>query len=422
MAEPVFLSAVEGIHASGSAVPQTFAAVGVFAGEPPSAGALRERAAERWGEVERLRWVLPSAGGAAKRGLGWGRQRWRVLDRFDPVRHIMAPDDRAALAELAGPLVGLRLPRDLPPWRLRVVRLTDAPQFALVLVVHHALMDGASAQTLFNRLLDGPASGRENRRPVRHPAPVPPRTTGGLRTALDLLGPSRRLPVRRSRARREAVWIPLDAGALGAAQHVLPGGESTRTEVLLSAAAGALRTVYGPPERWPGRGAPLYAGVPVSLRSGPGELGNVLSGLRVPLPVGCAGPRARLAECRGLVAALRAEQAPAGSQLLGLAGRAGTPALRALGALMPLLAPVGCTAVGWKGGPWFLDGSPLVRMVGVPTLSVPGTMNFTLVDYAGTPSLCVAANALPGQPALLAMAFARELAALTAREELVRPR
>ncbi|WP_149824555.1 wax ester/triacylglycerol synthase domain-containing protein [Streptomyces tailanensis] len=428
MAEPLLLSAVEGIHASHTAVPQTFAMVGVLAGEAPAIGALRERAVERWGAVERLRWVLPSVHEAsARRDFGWGRQRWRVLDRFDPVRHVVTSDDSSSLADLAGPLVGLPLPRDLPPWRLRVIRLMGTRQFALALVVHHALMDGASARNLFNRLLDGPSSGREDRRPVRSPGPVPPSAPpdawGGPRTALELLNPSKRLPVHRSRARGEAVWIPVDPGALGAAQQVLPGSVVTRTEVLLSAAAGALRTVYGPPERWPGRrGAPVYAGVPVDLRSDPGELGNVLSGLRVPLPVGRTSPRARLADCRGLVAALRADHAPAGSRLLDVALRAGTPALRALGALMPILAPVGCTAMGWKGGPWFLDGRPLVRMVGVPTLSVPGTLYFMLVDYAGTPSLCVVANALPGQPTLLATAFARELDALTARETLARPR
>lgn len=421
MNERVLLTAAEGIHAGNPTVPQTFAVAALFSGDPPPLGVLRERVAARWGAVHRLRRVLP----VTHPRLGLGRQWWNVLDHFDPGKHVITSGDDCDLTDLLGATVSRPLSGDLPPWRLQVVHHVGHNGFALVMTVHHALMDGASAQTLLNRLLDGPSPAEENMPPApgggpgaaRRPAPNG--ATGAAHTALGLLRPSKRVPVDSPRARPQVAWRPLDAGVFAAARSALPGQGMTRTEMVLAAAAGALRAVYGPPERWPGRlPAPLYAGVPVSTRSDPEELGNILSGLRVPLPVATARPHARLAACRGMVDALRAEHPQIGTRLLDTAGRLGPPALRVLAALQPHIAPVGCTSIRWKQGPWSLDGRPLTRVIVVPTLSVPGTCYFIVTEYADTLTLCVGGNAPAGHAHLLAASFERELTVLTPQENL----
>jgi hypothetical protein len=419
MEERIFLSATEGLHASNSGVPQTFGVVALFSGEAPGISGLRKLVAERWGPLPRLRWVLPVAHG------GHGRRRWTVLDRFDPCRQVVVADGGPELADLLGELVVRPLPGGLPPWQLQVVQQASGDGFALVLVVHHALMDLASLNTLFCQLLDGPPPHeRAGDTPARSHFPTgsrrPYEGKGKAHTLLGLLGASRSLPlVRTDRAQPALAWTSVDAGALRAAQSALPGHGATPTEVLLAAAAGALRAVYGSPDRWPGKAAPLYAGVPVNLRTPQSaqELGNILSGTRVPLPVTADRPEERLAACRGMVASLRREHTDAGTRLVSGAARLGPRALRGLAALAPRLAPVGCTAVKWMEGAWFLDGRPLIRAIVMPTLSVPGTLYFTLVSHADTLSLCVVSHTFPDHARLLADSFNREMALLAGRHE-----
>ncbi|MFE9773422.1 wax ester/triacylglycerol synthase domain-containing protein [Streptomyces sp. NPDC005931] len=421
MAEKVALTAAEGIHAGNPRVPQTFAVAALFSGGPPDLEALRGRVAARWGPVTRLRRVLP----VSRPPLGVGRQRWDVLDHFDPARHVVASADGGDLTDLLAATVSRRLSAGLPPWRLRVVPHIGRDGFALVLTVHHALMDGASAQTLLDRLLDGPSppAGRNvSSAPVGDHGPtrpgVPTGDTGAARLTLGLLRPSRRLPTGSTRTLPQATWRPLDAGVFAAARNALPGQAVTRTEMVLVAAAGALRAVYGPPEAWAGRPGPVCAGVPVSTRSETGELGNMLSGLRVTLPVTAAHPRARLTACRGVVGALRTEHAQIGTRVLETAGRLGPPALRGLAALQPHIAPIGCTSFRWKQGPWSLEGRPLTRVIMVPALSVAGTCYFVVTECDDALTLCVGAHAPARHARLLAAAFERELAVLAPPESL----
>ncbi|WP_354637094.1 wax ester/triacylglycerol synthase domain-containing protein [Kitasatospora camelliae] len=416
MDEKLYLSPVDEAHASDPAAPM-FSVVAYFSGEPPAVDVLRERVAARWGAAARLRRVLPEI----RRGPG--RLRWGVVDRFDPRRQVVACDDGGpAAADLHRALLGRRLPDGFPPWRLELVPHAGEGMFALVMVVHHALMDAASTQTLFGRLLDGAAA--PSAAPSVDPRPAPsasrafPRSPvrglgGAARVAGVLLGPSRRLPVDPADLRPETAWRPLDAGTLEAARSALPGRAATRTEVVLAAAAGALRAVHGRGEQGPGRGAPLFAGVPVDLRSRPEELGNVLTVLRAPLPVDLGRPEDRLAACRGLIGSLRADHLDdVGWYLLNAAARVGPGALRTLTSLMPRVAPVGCTSIRWRRGPWCLDGRPLTRVVLVGPPSAPGTVYLSLVGYADALSLCVVSHTLPGDSGRLAARFEQELAAL----------
>ncbi|WP_302851951.1 wax ester/triacylglycerol synthase domain-containing protein [Streptomyces sp. CNQ085] len=396
----------------------------LFTGVPPGADALRARVGERWGGLPRLRQVLlPPAPPARLRG-----HRWLPLDRFDVRRHV-AVVNAAAFTGLLGRLVTRALPAGLPPWRLTLVRHADRERFAVVLTAHHALLDGRSLEILLSRLFDG-APGRGARvvrrgtgvRAVGMPGALRPERPERPRP-LATLGPGRALPLPPGlRPRPDLAWTEVDADAVRAARRALPGLGATLNEVLLAAAAGALRTVHGDPDRWPGAPRPLYGSFPVDLRA-PREdrmLGTVVSAVRVPLPVTAADPGERLAACRGALAAFGPLHGGTDTvrRAVGTAARLGGPwAVRLLASLScsPGFCPVTCLAFGWPRGPWSLDGRPLERIIPLPPVLAPGTVCLALTDYAGAYTLTAVTRALPGGARRLADALVRELPLLTRR-------
>ncbi|GAA2449139.1 wax ester/triacylglycerol synthase domain-containing protein [Streptomyces macrosporus] len=423
MRNGIALSPVDELLCAVRGVPETIGVAALFAGEPPRVEALRARVAERWGGLPRLCRVL-----LRPREPAWLRpHRWLALERFDPAHQVVDAEDgpdgagAADFTGLLGRLVARPLPDGLPPWRLLLVRRAGEGRFALVLTAHHALLDGRSLERLLSRLLDG-GSGRGGRtaggvRAVRALRDAHPDHAGPpVRPPLPL-GPGRALPPPAGAdPRPEAAWTEVDAGAVRAARRALPGLGATLNEVLLAAATGALRAVHGEPDRWPGAPRPLYGTFPVDLRA-PGEedaLGNVVSVVRVPLPVDEDDPVARLAACRGLLAAHGPVRgADAATRLVDAAARLGPWALRLLAAWAgtPGHAPVACVAFRWPRGPWSLDGGPMERVIPLPPVQPPGTAGLALTDCGGVFTLCAVTHTLPGHARLLADAFGRELAA-----------
>ncbi|MGY1454275.1 wax ester/triacylglycerol synthase domain-containing protein [Streptomyces sp. SS8] len=433
------LSPVEEVHCGARGVPETVGMAALFTGGPPDADALRARVLERWGRLPRLRLVLlPPAPPARLRG-----HRWLPLDRFEVRRHVTVVNaadttdtaadaadsgDGAAFTALLGRLVTRALPAGLPPWRLTLVRGAGRGRFAVVLTAHHALLDGRSLEILLSRLFDG-TPGRGVRRgtgvgavgalgAARLDRSRPPAAPGA--------GPGRALPLPPGlRPRPDLAWTEVDAEAVRAARRALPGLGATLNEVLLAAAAGALRTVHGDPDRWPGAPRPLYGSFPVDLRT-PQEdrmLGTAVSAVRVPLPVTAAGPAERLAACRGALAAFGPLRGGADTvrRAVGAAGLLGPWAVRLLASLScsPGFCPVTCLAFGWPRGPWSLDGRPLERIVPLPPVLAPGTACLALTDYAGAYTLTAVTHTLPGGARLLAGALTRELALLARLPEPV---
>ncbi|MFH0241875.1 wax ester/triacylglycerol synthase domain-containing protein [Streptomyces sp. HK10] len=425
METSIALSPVEEVHCGARGVPETVGMAALFTGGPPGADALRVRVGERWGALPRLRRVLlPPAPPARLRG-----HRWLPLDRFDVRRHVTVVNtadstgsgDGAAFTALLGRLVTRALPAGLPPWRLTLVRGAGRERFAVVLTAHHALLDGRSLEILLSRLFDG-APGRgvrrgtgvravetlgaagTDRRPPRPPA---------------ALGPGRALPLPPGRRPcPDLAWAEVDADAVRAARRALPGLGATLNEVLLAAAAGALRTVHGDPAVWPGAPRPLYGSFPVDLRTPREErmLGTAVSAVRVPLPVTAAGPGERLAACRGALTAFGPLHGGADTvrRAVGAAARLGPWAVRLLASLScsPGFCPVTCLAFGWPRGPWSLAGRPLERIVPLPPVLAPGTVCLALTDYAGAYTLTAVTHTLPGGARPLAGALTRELTRL----------
>ncbi|EGX60329.1 hypothetical protein SZN_08274 [Streptomyces zinciresistens K42] len=411
------LTAIEEGHLR-NGLPGTIGIAALFpgGGAPFDLARVRSRVRERWGGLDRMSLVLaPPAGPAALRG-----HRWTPRP-FDPVAHVTATD--RPLHALLADGVAHALPDDRPLWRLLVARdATAAGECAVVLLAHHALLDGRSLDTLFRMLMDDAA-------PPRPPSPaaaVPPRPPVRLATVgreLRRIGASGRpLPASAAGERRPSVAVvPLDPQVMRQARRQPAGGRgATLNELLLSAYAGALRACHGPLSAWPAAGAPLFATVPVDLRERRDgqRLGNGVTALRVPLPVDLDSPVARLRACQEEVAGFEHRCA---------AHRAILPPLLATARRLPWLADVMarrlarpelttslCTAFKWRDGAARLHGRGLARIVPLPQLAPPGTANLCLVHSADTYTLTVVSHLRPADAESIGEAVAGQLAELAA--------
>ncbi|ELS54349.1 WS/DGAT domain-containing protein [Streptomyces viridochromogenes] len=379
----------------------------VFSGEQPDVGRVRARVAERWTGLERMSCVLdrpPGKGGTA---------RWVVPGPFDPAAHVAVA--RHKLDDLWAQSVDRPLVDGVPPWRLFVV--PDAAHgggFALALVAQHVLLDGRSLATVMRALMDGPAAVRDSVRA----APLP-RT--GLRAAAGELrvmtAAGQALPMRSAQETYSSVAVTdLPAHMVRAARRQPAEGRgATLNELLVAAVAGALRARYGPMRRWRQRDEPAYTAVPCDLRTraNPGELGNTLTVVRVPLPVDVDGPVARLRACQAAMAAVPDRAAVHATVLFPAA-----EAVRRTGPWVTRLltnrgrrscfAATATTAMKWPGGPSTFQDRPLVRTVGLPPLQHPGTVSFALAQAGDTYTLTVVCNLRPDDARRIADAVVTE--------------
>ncbi|WP_327594408.1 wax ester/triacylglycerol synthase domain-containing protein [Streptomyces chartreusis] len=408
------LTAIEEGHLR-NGMPGTIGIAAVFPGEPFDPARVRTRVQERWGALDRMSLVpVPPAGPSAVYG-----HRWSSARPFDPADHVAVTDQDVDSLFADG--VARTLPAGRPPWRLLVTRHpTAAGEQAVVLLAHHALLDGRSLETLFRLLMDDAAPprpaapvegtrqrpsvglatvGRELRRIGVPGQPVPPSSGGGP-------GPS-------------VAVVRIDPQVMRAARRQPAGGRgATLNELLLSTYAGALRACHGPLRSWPKGPTPLYATVPVDLRTryDAQRLGNGVTALRIALPVDLDSPVARLRACQDQVAEFehRCE-----------AHRAILPALQGAARTVPWLAGVMarrlarpelttslCTAFKWRDNPSYLDGRPLARVVPLPQLSPPGTANLCLVHTADAYTLTVVSHLRTGDAELIGAAVVRELEAV----------
>ncbi|GAB2606042.1 hypothetical protein GCM10027168_43720 [Streptomyces capparidis] len=370
-------------HQSSGAVCMNIGLLMWFRGEPPTPEELAERVRHRWGRFPRLR-LVPEEGGGA-----W--PRWAPARDADPARHVVAAWGPAGAgpAERAAALLARPLPHrpSAPPWQLH---LLPAPEgFALLLLAHHALLDGMSTVTLARTLLDGPGA---------HPAPpaaalVPhPRVAPGapvravLRAATDVLPKGRPLPMHREvDAHRVLAWSELPESTLRAARDALPAGRATANAVFLAATGTALRAtgLLGRRPWLPG----VCAMVPVDLRSTHDAcaLGNHYATIRVPLPTS-GGPAGRLLAVDGAARRALRRGLPHGQAVL--VDRAprehgGLRELLGRYADSPRYASLLCTNVRTAGGALALGAAPAVRMTLFPSLSPRHPLAVSLTTHDG---------------------------------------
>jgi diacylglycerol O-acyltransferase len=292
--------------------------------------------------------------------LGLGTPFWVDHAEFDIHRHVRrttlpAPGSEAQFRDLVGELLAPPLDRSKPLWELNLVDGFAEDRFAIVYKTHHAMADGISAVDIGMLLFDVEPKAE----PARDEAPWAPLPTpsrrglaaralsgiaGTLARLARWLGQAARRP---GRARRRAadglagLWevtrnlarpaprVPLNRRIgdgrsfhwstfeLADFKHIKNALGGTVNDVSLAVTAGALR-------RWllerevPVEGLELKALVPVSIRTENehGELGNKLTAMRGPLPVGLADPVARLARVSAAMDGLKSSKQPLGAEAI----------------------------------------------------------------------------------------------------------
>jgi WS/DGAT/MGAT family acyltransferase len=292
--------------------------------------------------------------------LGLGTPYWVDHPDFDIHLHLSrvslpAPGGDAEFQQLVGDLLGPPLDRARPLWELILVEGFVNDRFAIVYKTHHAMADGISAVDIGMLLFDV----EPNEQPTREEAPwTPARTPSKLALAghagSGIVATLRRLGrwLRRAvddptRARRRAAdglaglwevtwnlarpapkvpfnvpigdgrgfcWANFDLADLKRAKNALGG---TVNDVTLAVVAGALRRwLLERGERVDG--VELKALVPVSIRMEDehGELGNKLTAMRGPLPIGVADPVERLRAVSAAMDALKASKQPLGAEAI----------------------------------------------------------------------------------------------------------
>ena len=329
-------------------------AVLVCDGEPPSQEDFATHIRSRVHHLPRLRQRL------AFPPLGLGTPFWVDDPEFDLANHLSrvslpAPGGEAAFHDLVGEILTPPLERSRPLWQLVMVEGLEGGRFAIVYKTHHALADGFSAVDIGKLLFDPEANPTPSREEALWNPQQPPsrgallaRALAGvwatLRRMTRWLGRAARRP---SRARKRAadgvagLWevtsawfkpapkVPLNVEIgpsrsftwaefpLADVKRVKNAFGVTVNDVILATTAGALR-------RWlrdrevPTDGMELKALVPVSVRTidEEGELGNKLTAMRGPLPVGAVDPVERLRAVHAGMDALKSSKQPLGAEAI----------------------------------------------------------------------------------------------------------
>ena len=284
-----------------------------------------------------------------------GRPVWVDDERFNLLYHLRhtalpVPGDVRRLKRLVGRIMSQKLDRSKPMWELWIVEGLDDGRFAVVSKVHHCLVDGISGVDLLSAFMGPDPEYRPepgDHRWIPRPAPAPLGLLGGeiaRRAGLPLrllqqASAAAREP-RRSAAtaahaaggfarslgsaltpasetpfnvpigpHRRFDWTRFDLGIVREVKERIGG---TVNDVALACVAGAVRTTLA------SHGVSLdeldfRVFVPVSTRTAEqrGKLGNRVSLLVVPLPVGEADPARRaqrvVAETRRLKTSGQAE-------------------------------------------------------------------------------------------------------------------
>jgi WS/DGAT/MGAT family acyltransferase len=429
--------------------------VSIYAGPAPRYEELVALVTSRLDRVPRYRQRLSFV------PLGLNRPEWIDDPDFDVEYHVRhtalpSPGGTAPLKRIAGRIFGQQLDRGKPLWELWLVEGLGSDRFAVVSKAHHCMVDGISGVDLGTVLHDA-------QRETPAPEPPPSRWT------------ARRAPPRAAlaaRAVRDRVAHPLELAA-GAFHRSAPGRKALRELVggvvplleishLGPAPACSLNRAIGPHRRWEmalldlaavkrvraafggtvndvllaivagglrellaARGerprGDLRALVPVSVRApeARGSLGNQVTAVFCPLPIGEADPVARLqsvsAAMKGLKEGRQAIGALALTHLRGFA----PPTLAAQAARLAVASRwfnVVVTNVPGPQHPLYLLGRRLVECHPAVPLAANQTIGTALLSYDGRIGVGLLGDSdLARDLSVLARAIPDELLALTAR-------
>ncbi|HZC72611.1 MAG TPA: wax ester/triacylglycerol synthase family O-acyltransferase [Jatrophihabitans sp.] len=144
-------------------------AVAVFEGPAPSASEIAALYARRVQECPRYRQRMRRA------RLRLRRPAWVDDPAFDLAYHLRrtalpAPGEKPELDRLVGRLMSTHLDEHRPLWEAWVIEGLDGDRWALLVKLHHSMVDGIGGMTLFTTLLDMPGRESNSRPPSEEPA------------------------------------------------------------------------------------------------------------------------------------------------------------------------------------------------------------------------------------------------------------
>mgnify|MGYP001820759938 CR=1 FL=1 len=151
------------------------AAIGIFDGPPPEEGEIEAMIASKLHLVPRYRQRVRFV------PFDIGRPVWCDDPHFSlryHVRHtaLPGPGTEEQLQTLVGRVMSQQLDRTKPLWELWIVEGLEDGGWAMVMKIHHSVVDGVAATDLLTVLLDGDAAEEHPRpgewEPEREPSPL----------------------------------------------------------------------------------------------------------------------------------------------------------------------------------------------------------------------------------------------------------
>jgi len=385
------------------------------------------------------------------------RTQWLEVEDLELERHVLPlaldpPGDQAALEAAVGRLMAIALPHDEPLWRFYLVE-DFAGKSVLISRLHHAMGDGVGLMMVLLSLTDTepcPATDAltpspftalfDRSKAVREAAveqarAIMPevinlmsriggaRRRGRTRVALGMSGALAKLSVKGRDLKtplkgplgcdKRVAWsAAVELEEIKAIQRGLGG---TINDVLVAAMSGGLRR-YLEGKHQPVDGCDIRAAMPVSLRrlDQLADMGNRFGLVFLSLPVGIAEPRARLAELRRRMEALkRSYEAPVVLAVLHGMGWAPKIVQRLVERMFGAKATAVLTNVPGPRSRLYLGGTTIEDMMfWVPQSGRLG-LGISILSYAQRVRLSVATDAgLVPDPRLIIDGFHEELAAM----------
>jgi WS/DGAT/MGAT family acyltransferase len=411
------------------------AGVTVFEGTAPRYEELVEQISMRLHLVPRYRQRLAFV------PFNQGRPVWVDDPHFKPTYHVRhtalpRPGGEEQLKRLAGRVFSQPLDRTRPLWELWLVEGLADDRFALLSKTHHALVDGISgvdiatvlfdsapdpmpvappeqdwiprplpsdAELLANALLERTIAPREIVRGVRAlfrgPRTVARKTTETL-VALGALAWAGLQPAPPSPfnvkigPHRRFTWLRSDLAQFKAIKNNLGGTVNDVVLAVVSGALGRYMRLHGEPTE----GVVLKAMVPMSTRADVerGALGNRVTAMWAPLPVGITDPVERLHEVSRAMRGIKESGQAVGAEVLTRMTGFAPPTIMAQAARLQArqrLFNLVVTNVPGPQFPLYMLGReleaiyPMVPLtkntaLGIALMSYNGQLNFGLIaDY-----------------------------------------
>lgn len=358
--------------------------------------------------------------------------------------------DAPALLALAGEIFSAPLDPMRPLWEAHVIEGLEGGRAALLLKMHHSLLDGAGSVALFDGLTQAhrgeairvPRGGRARLgTPPRPPASL----ADTLRAAADLLsGLADPAQLRRlarglagmlgdvGRASESAPWHAGGSGVgrrlavlevdLGRLQRLRQRLGATLNDVVLAAVAGALGAYEHLGRRGPRE---LQCMVPMSLRDQQerAALGNRVGGFTVGLPIRERGAAARLAHIQAQTRRAKSDGHAAAFKAMMQAAAYVPPVLfRAAGQLVSGKLHLLCSNVPGPPTPRYLAGARIEAVHPFAPVMRGTPLSIALMSYAGRVGFGIDSDpAEIPDPERIAALLERELTALERAARAGRP-